>query len=47
MVVKFLDFLLGSLQMGAHLYYHVLVMNHQHPGTSTFTPEVFNMFFFL
>jgi hypothetical protein len=26
--MEFLDFLLGSLQTGAHLHCHVLVMNH-------------------
>jgi hypothetical protein len=31
-VTEFLNLLLGSLQTGAHLHSHILVMNHKHPG---------------
>jgi hypothetical protein len=29
--VKFLDLLLGSLHMGAHLHKHILAMHRKHP----------------
>jgi hypothetical protein len=42
--MEFLDLLLGSLQTGAHLHKHILVMQHQllHPGKWSL-----NLFFFL
>jgi hypothetical protein len=31
LVTEFLDLLLDSLQTGAHLHKHILVMHHKHP----------------
>jgi hypothetical protein len=39
MVAEFLDFLLGSLQTGAHLHKHILVMHHKHPGDIGLDPR--------
>jgi hypothetical protein len=37
--VEFLDLLRGSLQMGAHLHKHILVMHHKHPGNISLVPR--------
>jgi hypothetical protein len=37
--MEFLDLLLGSLQMGAHLHKHILVMHHNHPGDIGLDPK--------
>jgi hypothetical protein len=34
-----LNLLLGSLQTGAHLHNHILVMNHKHPGNISLDPR--------
>jgi hypothetical protein len=39
LVAVFLNLLLGSLQMGSHLYKHILVMNHKHPGIIGLDPR--------
>jgi hypothetical protein len=38
LVTEFLDLLLGSLQTGAHLHKHILVMRHNHPGNISLDP---------
>jgi hypothetical protein len=43
--VEFLDLLLGSLQMGAHLHKHILVMDHKHLGNIDLDPK--NLLVFL
>jgi hypothetical protein len=37
--MEFLDLLLGSLQMGAHLDKHIMVMHHKHPGNISPDPR--------
>jgi hypothetical protein len=37
--MEFLDLLLGTLQMGAHLHKHILVMHHKHPGNIGLDPR--------
>jgi hypothetical protein len=37
--MEFLDLLLGSLQMGAHLHDHILVMHHKHPRNIGLDPR--------
>jgi hypothetical protein len=39
MVVEVLDLQLGSLQMGAHLHNHILVMLHKHLGNIGLVPR--------
>jgi hypothetical protein len=39
LVAEFLNHLLGSLQMGAHLHKHILVMHHKHPGNINLDPR--------
>jgi hypothetical protein len=39
LVVEWLDILLSSLQTGAHLHRHVLVMHHKHPGDIGLDPR--------
>jgi hypothetical protein len=38
-VAEFLDLLLGSLQTGARLHEHILVMHHKHPGDIYLDPR--------
>jgi hypothetical protein len=37
--MEFLDLLLGTLQTGAHLHKHILVMHHKHPGNIGLDPR--------
>jgi hypothetical protein len=37
--MEFLDLLLGSLQTGAHLNKHILVMHHKHRGNISLDPR--------
>jgi hypothetical protein len=39
LVAEFLDLLLGSLQTGAHLHKHILVMHHKHPENIDLDPR--------
>jgi hypothetical protein len=39
LVAEFLDILLGSLQTGAHLHKHILVMDHKHHGDIGLDPR--------
>jgi hypothetical protein len=39
LVTEFLDLLLGSLQTGARLHKHILVMHHKHPGNIGLDPR--------
>jgi hypothetical protein len=43
--MEFLDLLLGSLQMGAHLHKHILVMDHKHPGNIGLDPRNLELVF--
>jgi hypothetical protein len=45
LVTKFLNLLLGSLQMGAHLHKHILVMHHKHPGNIGLDPRNLELVF--
>jgi hypothetical protein len=39
LVAEFLDLLSGSLQTGAHLHRHILVMHHKHPRNIILDPR--------
>jgi hypothetical protein len=43
--MEFLDLLLGSLQTGAHLHKHILVMHHNHPGNISLDPRNLELVF--
>jgi hypothetical protein len=43
--MEFLDLLLGSLQMGAHLHKYILVMHHKHPGNISLDPRNLELVF--
>jgi hypothetical protein len=45
LVVEFLDPLLGSLQTGAHLYKHILVMHNKHAGNISLDPRNLELVF--
>jgi hypothetical protein len=45
LVAEFLDLLLGSLWMGAHLQKHILVMHHKHPGNIGLDPRNLELVF--
>jgi hypothetical protein len=43
--MEFLDLLLGSLQTGAHLHKHILVMHHKHPENISLDPRNLELVF--